>query len=432
MAVGAINDDGASNTNTNRGAVHLFTFTDTSFGGGQHISTIGDGYSSGQNLSIANLANNDQFGRSASLDYDGNRLAVGSAQDAGPDGKAAAGAVYLLSFDDLSFTDPELTATIGDGYTGDKDLNLSALSSQDNFGVSVSLNAVGDRLAVDAFKDDGASDGTTDAGAVYLFSFSDDDFSSGTLRHTFGSNYTTSNDIDVTNLESQDYFGISVDLNDAGDRLAVGAHTDDARYNSTENVGAAYLFSASHSSGGYPSSGQSFTNLESSDATLNAYEVADILTRGTNLTLQASNDITVSNAILVGTYGSSTGDLTLAAGRSIILNGHIRTEGGDINLYANDTTANGVVDAQRDSGNAAISLAASKYLNANSGDVTIHLRDGTGKTYTASGDISLATSASISGNMVTIRNDGPTSGSDITLATGAVINGGASGNAITR
>ena len=240
-----------------------------------------------------------------------------------------------------------------------------------------------------------------------------------------------SNDIDVANLESQDYFGISIDLNDAGDRLAVGAHMDDARYNSTENVGAAYLFSASHSSGGYPSSGQTFSNLQSSDVTLNAYEVADLLTRGTNLTLQASNDITVNNAVLVGTYGTSPGDLTLAAGRSIIVNDHIRTEGGDINLYANDTTANGVVNAQRDSGDAVISLAATKYLNANSGDVDIHLRDGTGKTNTGSGDISLATNASISGNAITIRNDGPTSGSDITLAAGAVINGGASGNAIT-
>ena len=63
------------------------------------------------------------------------------------------------------------------------------------------------------------------------------------------------------------------------------------------------------------------------------------------------------------------GDLTLRAGRSLIINEHIRTEGGDLTLYANETTANGVVNGMRDSGDAVISLGASKSLNASGGDV---------------------------------------------------------------
>lgn len=429
LAVGAIYADGAGNSHSATGEVHLFRFNDANFTGGQLMATIGDGLTSGQDIDI-DLASNDKFGRAVSLDYDGNRLAVGASEDVGPDTKSDAGAVYLFSFDDLSFTNGALTATVGDGYTGNKNVNVANLGSDDQFGVSVSLNAIGDRLAVGAFNDDGSSGSTANAGAAYLLSFSDDDFSTGTVRHIFGSGYNTGNNVDIATLEANDRFGMSVALNDAGDRLAVGAHMDDGRFNTINNGGGVYLFSATRASGGYPSDGQTFTNLESSTAIINAYEVADMISRGNNITLQASNDIQVDNAILAGTWGATHGDLTLVAGRSLIINEHIRTEGGDLTLYANETTANGVVDAQRDSGNAVISLAASKNLAAGSGDVEIILKEGTGKTNLTSGDITLAANASITGSNVMIRNDGPTADSDIDMASGAQISASASGNAL--
>ena len=429
LAVGAIYADGNANAHSNTGEVHLFRFNDADFTGGQLMASIGDGLTSGQDIDL-DLATNDKFGRSVSLDYDGNRLAVGASEDAGPDAKSEAGAVYLFSFGDVSFTGGALTATVGDGYTGNKNVNIANLSTEDQFGVGVSLNAIGDRLAVGAFNDDGSGDTTTNSGAVYLLSFSDDDFSTGTVRHIFGSGYNTGNNVDLASLDTSDRFGMAVDLNDAGDRLAVGAHMDDGRFNTINNVGGVYLFSASRASGGYPSDGQSFTNLESSTAIINAYEVADMISRGNNITLQASNDIQVDNEIMAGTWGATHGDLTLVAGRSLIINDHIRTEGGDLTLYANETTANGVVDLQRDSGNAVISLAASKNLVSGSGDIEILLKDGTGKTNLSSGDITLAANSLISGNNVMIRNDGPTAGSDITLASGARISAAASGNAL--
>ena len=45
MAVGAVNDDGNANSLSNSGAVHLFTFSDSSFGGGSHSGTVGSGFS---------------------------------------------------------------------------------------------------------------------------------------------------------------------------------------------------------------------------------------------------------------------------------------------------------------------------------------------------------------------------------------------------
>ena len=430
LAVGAIYGDGRNNNFSQTGEVRLFSFDDADFTNGQLIATIGEGMNSGQDVSL-DLDSGDKFGRSVSLDFDGNRLAVGASEDTGPDSKNDAGAVYLFSFDDLAFTNGALTATIGDGYTNDKNVNVSALSALDSFGVSVSLNAVGDRLAVGAWKDDGNGDGLTDSGAVYLFSFADDAFSTGTLRHTIGSGYSSGDNVALASLDASDYFGISVDFNDAGDRLAVGAHLDDGRFDLTTNVGAVYLFSAAHSSGGYPSDGQNFANLESSDVTVNAYEVADILGRGTNLTLQASNDITIANQIEVGGYVQSAGGLTLRAGRSVDISQNILTNNGDVTIIANDSAANGVIAAQRDSGAGGITIAANRRINANSGDVSLTINDASDRTNNTSGDISLAANAAVIGGQVTMVNNGPTTGSDILVASGAQISAADTGDAIT-
>ena len=49
---------------------------------------------SGRDIDI-DLASNDKFGRAVSLDYDGNRLAVGASEDVQIESDA--GAVYLFS-----------------------------------------------------------------------------------------------------------------------------------------------------------------------------------------------------------------------------------------------------------------------------------------------------------------------------------------------
>ncbi len=78
------------------------------------------------------------------------------------------------------------------------------------------------------------------------------------------------------------------------------------------------------------------------------------LDTGAAVTLQASNDITISNAITADNPSGNGGDLTLQAGRSLLINANITTDNGNLTLTANDTVANGVVDADRDSGSAVI------------------------------------------------------------------------------
>jgi len=149
------------------------------------------------------------------------------------------------------------------------------------------------------------------------------------------------------------------------------------------------------------------------------------LDAGTNLVLQASNDITVNNDIIVNNAGGNGGNLTMQAGRSILLNADITTDNGNLNLYANETLASGVVDAQRDAGAAVITMAAGAAINAGTGAVDIQIKAGTGLTNNTSGDITLR---DITAGSVFVRNNKNTG--DIVIASG-VITGTNAGDAIT-
>jgi hypothetical protein len=103
----------------------------------------------------------------------------------------------------------------------------------------------------------------------------------------------------------------------------------------------------------------------------------DFLTRtlnaGTDVTLQANNDITV-NSPITETPKGAPGSLTLQAGRSILLNADIRTAGGNLTLIANDTAADGVVAADRDPGAPAITGAPGVTLDTGSGTLTTEVK----------------------------------------------------------
>src|SRR5262249_25186551 len=100
----------------------------------------------------------------------------------------------------------------------------------------------------------------------------------------------------------------------------------------------------------------SYVRAQSQTVTLTPDFLTVTLNAGTAVVPQASNDITVDDPITVHAGGQS-GALTLEAGRSILLNAGIRTDNGPLTLIANDTAADGVVNAQRDPGNAVITMA---------------------------------------------------------------------------
>ena len=147
-----------------------------------------------------------------------------------------------------------------------------------------------------------------------------------------------------------------------------------------------------------------FGYLPGTDFTMDSSYLASALGSGTNVTLQANNDITVASAINVTSPG---GNLTLQAGRSILVNASITTDGGSLTLYANEPTSAGTVDANRDAGTASITMASGAILNTGTGALDIELLSGSGLTNHASGDITLY---GINAGALTVINSGPSNG----------------------
>ena len=179
LAVGANKAEAADGTQKNSGAVFLFSFSDNTFSDAALQATFGRGYSGGKNFDVSGLEAEDRFGTGVALNTAGDRLAVGAGFDDGKDNVIAdSGAVYAFAFSDTDFNGATHIGTIGAGYSGNNDLDLSALSNStgqlsanNQFGISIALNGAGDYLAVGAFSNNGADNIALKSGAVYLFHY---------------------------------------------------------------------------------------------------------------------------------------------------------------------------------------------------------------------------------------------------------------------
>lgn len=141
---------------------------------------------------------------------------------------------------------------------------------------------------------------------------------------------------------------------------------------------------------------------------------ASLNSAATDIILQANNDITFTNAVNLTTAGKS---LTAQAGRSININANITTNNGAINLTAGENAAAGVVDAQRDPGNAAITMSSGSTLTSGGGDIILTINPNTGVTNAASGNITIQGLNAGTGNVL-IQNLGASTGSSIVRASG--------------
>lgn len=110
-------------------------------------------------------------------------------------------------------------------------------------------------------------------------------------------------------------------------------------------------------------------------------ELTALLSAGTTVSLQASQDISWLNNFSFVTRTSTTpgGNLNLSAGRSVTLGGVFETGGGNWTIVANDTAAHGVVDAERGAGAAKLDVRNANFINSN-GNLSLTLADGAGNT----------------------------------------------------
>jgi len=171
--------------------------------------------------------------------------------------------------------------------------------------------------------------------------------------------------------------------------------------------------------------------------TINPRLITQVTNTGTGVTLQANTDITVNSRIISFNPTGNGGNLTFQAGRSILVNAPIITDNGNLTLIANDTRANGVVNAQREPGQAVISIAPGATLNSGTGDTTLILGTGEGLTNNASGEITASNIITAGGDITLINNRGGINTSTGILSTGSGATGGnirleAAGNIITK
>ena len=183
-------------------------------------------------VKASNAQRFDEFGTSLALSADGNTLAVGARYE----GSFRQGAAYVFGRD-------------GSGvWTEQAYLTASNAEVEDVFGWSVALSGDGLRLAVGATSEDSAATGIdgdeTDngrgqSGAVYVF-----------LGDGAG-NWSQEAYVKASNSGDLDTFGYSVDLDDDGNTLVVGAPQEkskatgiggDQADDTGFHIGAAYVF----------------------------------------------------------------------------------------------------------------------------------------------------------------------------------------------
>ena len=136
-------------------------------------------------------AASDFFGRSVSMNSAGDRVAIGAYLNDGTGSNAGHVRIYEYSSGSWS----QLGADI------DGEANMIDLA------ISVSMNSSGDRVAIGAYQNDGSA---SNAGHVRIY-----EYSSGSWSQ-LGS--------DIDGEAANDYSGVSVSMNAAGDRVAIGAY----------------------------------------------------------------------------------------------------------------------------------------------------------------------------------------------------------------
>ncbi len=280
----------------------------------------------------------DSAGFGFSLGLDNNTLAVGYQRDGQQFG--ASRGVYVF----------ERTSTWANATT--PVARLTAPITARNFGYDVDVD--GNTIAVSSPSAGGAfvygGHGTqTSFSPVFIFQ-KQDGWKNGAVNHVASLVPTTNEGSDVRP------FGATIAL--SGNNLIASSTWGGGGYQTIRPV---YHFTGPFDF----SSRASFSTGPGGNLNISAASLANSLSLGTNITLQANNDITVSSAINVNNPTGDGGDLTLQAGRRILVNASITTDNGDLTLVANASGANAsfrdagerVVVLGRDTLNASVTLS---------------------------------------------------------------------------
>jgi hypothetical protein len=202
VVVGAHQDEGVARAS---GSGTTYVFASGTLGWVQHSVLSG---------TLA-TGSNDYFGYSVAMNSEGDLIATGAPLDENINAAESSGLVYMHQAKQLWVQQTVLSGSL-------------AVQSGDNFGFSVSINSVGDRVVVGNYNDEGVAQSAS-AGTAYIFV-------SGAAGWTQQAILSGSLAVD-----NNDYFGWSVAMNTTGDRIIVGAYEDEGTGRSGSS-GTAYIF----------------------------------------------------------------------------------------------------------------------------------------------------------------------------------------------
>jgi len=256
-AIGNVAIVGATREDTggsNAGAAYIFT---------QNSSDI---WNERQKLQASDRLAYDEFGFSVAINSLGDTAIVGSVKaDAGG---FNSGATYIF------------TKNTSDVWSERQKLLSSDIQADDYFGRSVAINNPGNIAVVGAPRADA---GGSNSGAAYIFTKNTSDIWSERQK------------LLSSDLQAGDSFGRSVDINDAGNIVIIGAHLEDGVTVATSDAGAAYIFAKNSSDVWYQQQ-----KIRSSDL-----QVGDVF--GQSVAMNSLGTIAVIGAERENTGGSNAG-----------------------------------------------------------------------------------------------------------------------------
>ncbi len=133
------------------------------------------------------------------------------------------------------------------------------------------------------------------------------------------------------------------------------------------SYGQVYITDANpNSTGGVAFTDVRFNDTPGDNATITNGNITAMTAAGTNVLLQASNDINVNAAIVTPAGQGTGGGLTLQAGRSVNFNANVFTRNGSLDVTANSRDAD---VGYRSQGAGGINIASGVSVNAGSGAV---------------------------------------------------------------
>ncbi len=297
-------------------------------GGSVHTFSL-DGTLGATYRATTNIGNG--FGNSVALNSAGNIAAIGAPFD--DTGNTDAGRVYIYSA-------VPATGVLTQQSVIDDSYSSLTLAASKYFGTSLALNDAGNLLAIGSST---TSSGHSSGVSVDIMSLNTSDLTNSAMHVINISDAHAS--LTLANSES---FARSLAFNDLGNVLLIGAPLDDDFYTDS---GAIYYMTLDRFLDPRNTYGSGTFYAITSD-------IESLINAGTNVTLEATNNITTTGNLDL----NGLGNLTLEAGNNITLTNHIiNASTGDITIEADNhatisinisTLGDLIITADKDNSNA--------------------------------------------------------------------------------